>query len=73
MSLDLPYPIVCLIIASRQVEITGHSTFSFEMLFENFRDQVRASTSAPVQLNGGHIGMVKCTREVLLAVSVSSL
>jgi origin recognition complex subunit 4 len=63
---------VCLIIASSQVEITGHPTFSFEMLFEKFRDQVRASTSAPVQLNGGHVGMVKCTREVLLAVSLTS-
>ncbi len=60
---------VCLIIASKQVEITGHPTFSFEMLFEKFRDQLRASTSAPVQLNGGHVGMVKCTREVLLVVS----
>jgi len=60
---------VCLIIASKQVEITGHPTFSFEMLFEKFRDQLRASTSAPVKLNGGHVGMVKCTREVLLVVS----
>jgi len=60
---------VCLIIASKQVEIAGHPTFSFEVLFEKFRDQLRASTSAPVQLNGGHVGMVKCTREVLLVVS----
>lgn len=63
---------VCLIIASNQVEITGHSTFSFEMLFEKFRDQVRASTAAPVQLNGSHVGMVKCTREVLLVVRVTT-
>src|SRR5260221_10541085 len=51
ISLDFSYPMVCLIIASKQVEITGHPTFSFEMLFEKFRDQLRASTSAPVQLN----------------------
>jgi origin recognition complex subunit 4 len=64
---------LCLIIASRQVEITGHPTFSFEMLLEKFRDQVRASTAAPVQLNGAHVGMVKCTREVLLAVGGTTL
>ena len=63
---------VCLIIASSQVEVTGHTTFSFEMLFEKFRDQVRASTAAPVQLNGSHVGMVKCTREVLLVVCATS-
>ncbi|KAG6899445.1 hypothetical protein C0993_010282 [Termitomyces sp. T159_Od127] len=40
--------------------------FTFEMLYESFRDQVRASTSAPVQLRGGSIGMVRCSRQVLM-------
>jgi len=43
------------------------------MLHECFRDQVRASTSAPVQVNGGNIGMVRCTREVLMSVSVDAI
>jgi origin recognition complex subunit 4 len=38
------------------------------MLHEYFRDQVRASMSAPVQVNGGSIGMVRCSREVLMSV-----
>ena len=59
---------ICLLIASVHADVAGHQTFTFEMLFEKFREQLRASTSAPVQLNGGHIGMVKCTREVLMTV-----
>lgn len=38
------------------------------MLHETFRDQVRATQSAPVQLEGGGIGMVNCDREVLVGV-----
>ncbi|KAF8076418.1 origin recognition complex subunit 4 C-terminus-domain-containing protein [Lyophyllum atratum] len=53
----LPYPHICLLIASIHADTAGHATFTFEMLHEYFRDQLRASTSAPVQLNGGSIGM----------------
>lgn len=43
------------------------------MLHEYFHDQVRASTSAPVQVNGGSIGMVRCSREMLMSVSTNLL
>lgn len=45
---------------------SGHDTFNFEMLHESFREQVRASSSAPVQLHGGSIGMMRCSRAVLM-------
>ena len=70
--LDLSYPMMCLLIASVHASTTGHTTFTFEMLYECFRDQLRASSSAPVQVNGGHIGMVKCTREILMTVNFFS-
>ncbi|GLB33839.1 putative origin recognition complex (ORC) subunit 4 C-terminus [Lyophyllum shimeji] len=63
----LPYPHICLLIASVHADTAGQPTFTFEMLHEYFRDQVRASTSAPVQVNGGSIGMVRCSRQVLMA------
>ncbi|KAF9457011.1 origin recognition complex subunit 4 C-terminus-domain-containing protein [Collybia nuda] len=53
----LSYPALCLLIASVHVDSTGHSTFTFEMLHECFYDQLRTSLSAPVQVNGGSIGM----------------
>lgn len=39
------------------------------MLFEVFHDEMRASMSAPVQVNGGGIGLMRCTREVMMSVS----
>ncbi|CAA7259792.1 unnamed protein product [Cyclocybe aegerita] len=64
---NLSYPAMCLLIASVHADTSGHPIFTFEMLFDYFRDQLRASTAAPVQVNGGNIGMVRCTREVLMA------
>lgn len=61
---------MCLLIASVHADTAGHSTFTFEMLFNKFQDQARALTSAPVQLNGGSIGMVRCTRHILMSVSL---
>jgi len=46
-------------------QTAGHEVVTFEMLHETFRDQVRSSTSAPVEVEGGGIGMVRCTRDVL--------
>ncbi|KAG6836517.1 hypothetical protein H0H93_007194 [Arthromyces matolae] len=66
LRVGLPYPAVCLLIASVHADTAGQSTFTFEMLHECFRDQVRASTSAPVQVKGGSIGMVRCSRQVLM-------
>jgi len=63
---SLSYPAICLLIAAVHAETSGHDNFTFEMLHEAFRDQVRTSQSAPVQLEGGSIGMVRCSREVLL-------
>ncbi|PCH41003.1 hypothetical protein WOLCODRAFT_99699 [Wolfiporia cocos MD-104 SS10] len=62
----LPYPAICLLIAAMHAQTSGHDVFTFEMLHEAFRDQVRTSQSAPVQVDGGGIGMVRCTREVLI-------
>lgn len=50
-------------------QTSGHDIFTFEMLYESFKNQVRTSQSAPVQIEGGSIGMVKCSREVLIGVS----
>lgn len=66
--LALPYPAVCLLISSVHAQTSGHDAFTFEMLHETFRNQVRTSQSAPVQIEGGGIGMVRCSREVLFVV-----
>ena len=60
---------MCLLIASVHADTAGHSTFTFETLFNYFQDQARASTSAPVQVNGGSIGMVRCTRQIFMSAS----
>lgn len=65
----LPYPALCLLIASHHSDQKGHPVFNFEMLYEAFRVQLRASMAAPIQLNGTGIGMVKCSRSVMLSVS----
>ncbi|KAH9854982.1 origin recognition complex subunit 4 C-terminus-domain-containing protein [Lenzites betulinus] len=64
---NLPYPAVCLLISSVHAQTSGHDVFTFEMLHETFKNQVRTSQSAPVQVEGGGIGMVRCSREVLYA------
>ncbi|CDO69574.1 hypothetical protein BN946_scf184759.g14 [Trametes cinnabarina] len=51
----------------RRILTSGHDVFTFEMLHEAFKNQVRTSQSAPVQIEGGGIGMVRCSREVLFA------
>ncbi|TCD69691.1 hypothetical protein EIP91_006708 [Steccherinum ochraceum] len=60
------YPSACLLIAAIHAQTSGHDVFTFEMLYEAFCDQVRTSQSAPVQVEGGGIGMVRCSREVLM-------
>ena len=64
----LTYPAVCLLIAAMHARTSGHDAFTFEMLHEAFREQVRVSLSAPVTVEGGGIGMVRCSREVLFGV-----
>jgi origin recognition complex subunit 4 len=54
-------------------QTAGHDVVTFEMLHETFRDQVRSSTSAPVEVEGGGIGMVRCTRDVLKCVRIKLL
>ncbi|KAH7914328.1 origin recognition complex subunit 4 C-terminus-domain-containing protein [Hygrophoropsis aurantiaca] len=53
----LSYPSTCLLIAAIHADTAGHDTVNFEMLHDSFRDQFRASASAPVQVEGGSIGM----------------
>ena len=64
---------MCLLIAAMHIQLSGHGAFSFEMVHEIFRDQVRASTSAPVEVDGGSIGMINCSREVLRSVSLEHI
>ncbi|TFK55741.1 hypothetical protein OE88DRAFT_1622707 [Heliocybe sulcata] len=64
---SLSYPCMCLLVAAMHARTSGHDSFTFEMLHEMFRDQVRTSSAAPVQLAGGSVGMMKCSREVLMA------
>jgi len=64
---SLPYPAICLLIAAIHERTAGNDVFTFEMLYESFRSQLRSSLSAPVQVEGGSIGMVRCSRSVLLA------
>ncbi|KAN0132509.1 Origin recognition complex (ORC) subunit 4 C-terminus domain containing protein [Lactarius tabidus] len=63
---DLSYPAACLLIASVHADTAGHETVTFEMLHDSFQKQVRTSQSAPVQLGGNSIGMVRCSKEVLM-------
>ncbi|KAH9899496.1 origin recognition complex subunit 4 C-terminus-domain-containing protein [Cubamyces lactineus] len=63
----LTYPAICLLIAAVHAQTSGHDVFTFEMLHEAFKNQVRTSQSAPVHIEGGGIGMVRCSREVLFA------
>ncbi|KAJ7781211.1 origin recognition complex subunit 4 C-terminus-domain-containing protein [Mycena metata] len=58
----LPYPSLCLLVACVHAETAGHPIFTFEMLREKVRDQIRLSASAPVEVNGGSIGMPQCPR-----------
>ncbi|PBL02589.1 hypothetical protein ARMGADRAFT_955041 [Armillaria gallica] len=64
---NLPYSAICLLIASVHASTAGYSVVTFEMLHQYFRDQVRSSTAAPVQINGGSIGMVRCSRDVFMS------
>ncbi|KIM46155.1 hypothetical protein M413DRAFT_16890 [Hebeloma cylindrosporum] len=71
----LSYPSMCLLIASVHVNTSGQPSFNFEMLFDIFRDQVRASSSAPVQVNGGSIGMAfqdLATAKIFISVMAPS-
>lgn len=51
-------------------QTSGHDQMNFEMLYESFREQVRNSQSAPVQVEGGGIGMIRCSRGVLRSVCI---
>lgn len=62
----LPYPSICLLIAAAHAHTAGHDAITFEMLYDAFREQYRASAAAPIQVAGGSIGVSRCTREVLM-------
>ncbi|KAG6333768.1 hypothetical protein ID866_5316 [Astraeus odoratus] len=63
----LSYPSICLLIAAMHAKTAGHDVITFEMLHETFKEQLRASAAAPVHIEGGGIGMTKCTRGVLMS------
>jgi origin recognition complex subunit 4 len=60
-------------VAAYHWDAAGQPQFTFEMLYESFRNQVRASSSAPVQVNGGSIGMMRCSRQMMTTVGQSAL
>ncbi|KAG9317687.1 hypothetical protein JVU11DRAFT_1899 [Chiua virens] len=61
----LSYPSICLLVAAMHAHSAGHDMITFEMLYDAFREEFRISSAAPIQIEGGSIGMAKCTREVL--------
>ncbi|KAF5370134.1 hypothetical protein D9758_001020 [Tetrapyrgos nigripes] len=63
----LTYPSLCLLVASVHAETAGYPAVTFEMLHEYICTRIRTSSSAPVQINGRSIGMVKIPRLVLLS------
>jgi len=63
---NLSYPAACLLIACVHASTAGHESITFEMLHDSFQKQVRTSQSAPVQVDGGSIGMVRCSKEILM-------
>ncbi|KAG1754069.1 origin recognition complex subunit 4 C-terminus-domain-containing protein, partial [Suillus paluster] len=77
----LSYPSICLLIAAVHAHTAGHDAITFEMLYDSFREQYRASAAAPIQVAGGSISMSRCTREgfeclvaekILISVAASS-
>ncbi|KAJ7283624.1 origin recognition complex subunit 4 C-terminus-domain-containing protein [Mycena rebaudengoi] len=54
----LPYPSMCLLVACIHADTAGHP---------KVRQQIKVSNSAPIQVNGGSIGMLKCARPVLMS------
>ncbi|KAF9075868.1 origin recognition complex subunit 4 C-terminus-domain-containing protein [Rhodocollybia butyracea] len=65
----LTYPSLCLLLAFYQAEHDGYDSLTFEMLYDYVRTAIRVTHTAPVQVNGGSIGMVRCSRPVLWAAS----
>lgn len=65
----LCYPSICLLVAAMHAHSAGHDVITFEMLYDAFREEFRASSAAPIQIEGGSIGMARCTRDVLMRVS----
>ena len=63
------YPSLSLLVAAQHIRTAGHDTFSFEMLYDRFSLQVRASSAAPVMVAGGGIGMLNVGRRVMMGVS----
>ncbi|KAL0574535.1 origin recognition complex subunit 4 [Marasmius crinis-equi] len=63
---NMSYPSLCLLVAAMRAENLGYSALTFEMLHTIVRDEIRGSTSAPVQLNGMSIGMHRVERKVLM-------
>ncbi|KAF9055328.1 hypothetical protein BDZ89DRAFT_938335 [Hymenopellis radicata] len=64
---QMTYSSLCLLIAAMHSYSAGFSLVTFEMLYDYFRDQVRSSAAAPIQVNGGGIGM---SFEALVAAKV---
>ncbi|KAG8927044.1 hypothetical protein FRC01_008072 [Tulasnella sp. 417] len=62
---NLSYPCLSLLIATFHISNTGHDTFNFEMLWNNFSRQVERTGSMPVMVNGATVGMIKVPREVM--------
>ncbi|KAG9012699.1 hypothetical protein FRB90_006514 [Tulasnella sp. 427] len=63
---DLSYPCLSLLIATYHISNTGHETFNFEMLWNNFSRQVERTEAMPVLVNGASVGMIKLPREVMV-------
>ncbi|KAF8914663.1 origin recognition complex subunit 4 C-terminus-domain-containing protein [Mucidula mucida] len=64
---QMTYSSLCLLTAAMHSYSAGFPLVTFEMLNDYFQNQVRSSAAAPVQVNGGGIGM---SFEALVAAKV---
>ena len=67
--LDLSYPALCLLVAWMHWDTIGHSEVNFEMLRKSFEDAWHTSNVMPVTVNGVSIGMMRCSKAIMLGVS----
>ncbi|TRM67525.1 origin recognition complex subunit 4 C-terminus-domain-containing protein [Schizophyllum amplum] len=62
----LSYPALGLLVAWMHWDTAGHPEVNYEMLRKSFEDACHASNVAPVTVNGASIGMMRCSKAIML-------
>ncbi|KAL1727530.1 origin recognition complex subunit 4 C-terminus-domain-containing protein, partial [Schizophyllum commune] len=62
----LSYPALCLLVAWMHWDTIGHPEVNFEMLRKSFEDAWHTSNVMPVTVNGVSIGMMRCSKAIML-------